>query len=32
LFVGIETRGRTIEELDAALMRRAPAPVKVALP
>ncbi len=28
LFVGIETRGRTIEELDAALAR--PAPVKVA--
>jgi len=30
LFVGIETRGRTIEELDAALVRRAP--VKAAAP
>jgi putative MFS transporter len=28
LFIGIETRGRTIEELDAALVR--PAPVKIA--
>jgi putative MFS transporter len=29
LFIGIETRGRTIEELDAALAQRAPAPVRV---
>jgi putative MFS transporter len=29
LFVGIETKGRTIEELDTALTQRAPAPVRV---
>jgi MFS transporter, putative metabolite:H+ symporter len=28
LFIGIETRGRTIEELDAALVRPTPAPIK----
>jgi hypothetical protein len=28
LFIGIETRGRTIEELDAAVAR--PVPIKVA--
>jgi MFS transporter, putative metabolite:H+ symporter len=32
LFVGIETKGRTIEELDAALVRPTPAPVRAALP
>jgi putative MFS transporter len=29
LFIGIETRGRTIDELDAALAGSAPAPVSV---
>jgi MFS transporter, putative metabolite:H+ symporter len=31
LFIGIETRGRTIDEIDAALAQRAPAPVKAAV-
>jgi MFS transporter, putative metabolite:H+ symporter len=31
LFIGIETRGRTIDEIDAALAQRAPAPVKAAI-
>ncbi len=30
LFIGIETCGRTIEELDAAVTGRAPTPVKAA--
>jgi MFS transporter, putative metabolite:H+ symporter len=29
LFIGIETRGRTIDEIDTALAQRAPAPVRV---
>ena len=32
LFIGIETRGRTIEELDAALTGRAPEPATVKIP
>ena len=32
LFIAIETRGRTIEELDAALTGRAPAPATVKIP
>jgi MFS transporter, putative metabolite:H+ symporter len=30
LFIGIETRGRTIEELDAVITQRAPSPAKAA--
>jgi putative MFS transporter len=32
LFIGIETRGRTIEELDAALTGQAPGPATVKVP